>query len=455
MLKVLYFDSLEVPGGASWILDVDKHISFALHGADVRPDIANIELIYKESPNLFISCLAETVDYFRLSLNKMDEREAEYWLSSIISSNRILVSKQHIIASFPDHQYAIELFCKYPILASMMINDHAYLAHIKNFWKHNKKEAVFVTFVINSFLNKIDDFRYKHLRLTKVLDKKCLKLIETSTSIEEVLFNILFCHVAGWPKEFAVSEETINVARIVNEAIATSERASAIIPRLLSKPFDISVLDVNLLRSYFSVISIVKDMSFDAVDMLPNIVLKDISSCLKAFEMYGVDALNALVSFKTTAEDVPIHDLCKEYREEELSAKQLLTHGEFVIEGVEMNHCVASYYGRAARCETFVYSIRDVNNNRVATLELKENKDGKLSIAQIRGKRNSNVETDVQAFAVRLANVLTLNYYDKASLVPLDDKMIEAIIDDRKCLTVDAIKNVLLPMKLIKKDWLE
>lgn len=68
-------------------------------------------------------------------------------------------------------------------------------------------------------------------------------------------------------------------------------------------------------------------------------------------------------------------------------------------EGTSMNHCAFSYLGKCMAGESFLLSMRDKDDNRVATLEIIQDHDGAYSLEQCYGYDNERVESEVELTA--------------------------------------------------------
>jgi hypothetical protein len=68
-------------------------------------------------------------------------------------------------------------------------------------------------------------------------------------------------------------------------------------------------------------------------------------------------------------------------------------------EGTSMNHCAFSYLGKCMAGESFLLSMRDKDNIRVATLEVVQDSDGKYTLKECYGYGNEQVDTDIELTA--------------------------------------------------------
>jgi hypothetical protein len=68
-------------------------------------------------------------------------------------------------------------------------------------------------------------------------------------------------------------------------------------------------------------------------------------------------------------------------------------------EGTSMNHCAFSYLGKCMAGESFLLSMRDKDDSRVATLEIIQDIDEKYTLEQCYGYGNEQVETEIELTA--------------------------------------------------------
>jgi len=74
--------------------------------------------------------------------------------------------------------------------------------------------------------------------------------------------------------------------------------------------------------------------------------------------------------------------------------RQLMNEEELILEGEEMNHCVASYYSNCLSEESSIWSLSSMDENeeweKLATIELNEDQ----VIIEMRGENNRDLELE-------------------------------------------------------------
>lgn len=80
----------------------------------------------------------------------------------------------------------------------------------------------------------------------------------------------------------------------------------------------------------------------------------------------------------------------------------LTNHRAMIEEGNSMHHCVGDYVDYCLSCVSRIFSIRDQNRKRVATLEFRRSREGGWHIAQIRGHVNKDLSAVFADFAAKV-----------------------------------------------------
>lgn len=74
-----------------------------------------------------------------------------------------------------------------------------------------------------------------------------------------------------------------------------------------------------------------------------------------------------------------------------------------IDEGKDMHHCVATYADRCLKGLSRIFSVRDLNDNKLATLELTNSNDKEWVVNQCRGLSNQNVSKELELICKKVA----------------------------------------------------
>jgi hypothetical protein len=88
---------------------------------------------------------------------------------------------------------------------------------------------------------------------------------------------------------------------------------------------------------------------------------------------------------------------------------------ELIEEGKDMHHCVGSYAQNCMDGESRIFSIRDMKDKKIATLELRYHRE-KWAVGQCRSSCNKKVSKEVESVAEIIAKKYNKIYEEKGAI---------------------------------------